>query len=222
MSEVDPLAGGAVPAASKPSEAGREAPGLGRGLTLALVCAALVGVAAVLYVMVAAIAKPGSTDGLQALATGAMSKLKIAETPGAPPSTMFVDATGRPLSLAAFRGKVVVLNLWTTWCAPCRKEMPTLARLQAAYAGKPLAVVAVSLDTAADTETAKAFIAQYSPLAFYQDAKFNFVTDLKPTPAGFPTTIIFDRSGQARAIMSGEADWASPEAKAVVDRLSGE
>jgi thiol-disulfide isomerase/thioredoxin len=124
--------------------------------------------------------------------------------------------------LAAFRGKVVVLNLWATWCPPCRKEMPTLARLQAAYAGKPLAVVAVSLDTATETQAAKTFISQYPPLAFYQDAKFNFVTDLKPTPAGFPTTIIFDRSGQERAIMSGEADWASPEARAVVDRLAGE
>jgi len=222
MSEVDPLAEGASLTTSASASAGPEAPGLGRGLTLALVCAALVGVAAVLYVMVAAIAKPGSSDGLQALATGAMSKLKIVDPPSALPSTAFVDATGKPLSLAAFRGKVVVLNLWATWCPPCRKEMPTLARLQAAYAGKPVAVVAVSLDTAVDTDVAKTFLAQYPPLAFYQDAKFNFVTDLKPTPAGFPTTIIFDRSGQERAIVSGEANWASPEAKAVVDRLSGE
>jgi thiol-disulfide isomerase/thioredoxin len=149
-----------------------------------------------------------------------MSKLKIVETPSPLPSTPFVDAAGQPLNLAAFKGKVVVLNLWATWCGPCRKEMPTLGRLQAAYAGKPLAVVAVSLDTREQTETAKAFIAQYKPLAFYQDAKFNFVTDLRP--AGFPTTIIFDRSGQERAIMSGEADWDSPEARAVVDRLSAE
>ncbi len=222
MSEVDPLAGGAAPNAPTPAKAGREAPGLGRGLTLALVCAALVGVAAILYVIVAAVAKPASTDGLQALATGAMSKLKIVDPASPPPPTPFVDAAGRPLSLAAFRGKVVVLNLWATWCPPCRQEMPTLAQLQAAYAGKPLAVVAVSLDTAPDSDRAKTFLAQYPPLAFYQDAKFNFVTDLKPTPAGFPTTIIFDRSGQERAIMSGKADWASPEAKAVVDRLSVE
>ncbi len=222
MSEVDPLAGGASPKAPAPAEAEHGAPGLGRGLTLALVCAALVGVAAVLYVMVAAVAKPGAPDGLQTLASGAMSKLQIVETPSALPSTPFVDANGKPLSLAAFRGKVVVLNLWATWCPPCRKEMPTLARLQAAYAGKRVAVVAVSLDTAAETDTAKAFLAQYRPLAFYQDAKYNFVTDLKPTPAGFPTTILFDRSGQERAIMSGEADWASPEARAVVDRLSQE
>jgi thiol-disulfide isomerase/thioredoxin len=222
MSEVDPLAGGAAPTASASAEANREAPGLGRGLTLALVCSALVGVAAVLYVMVAAVAKPGATDGLQALATGAMSKLKIVDTPSVPPATPFVDAAGQPLSLAAFRGKVVVLNLWATWCPPCRKEMPTLARLQGAYAGKALAVVAVSLDTPAEADAAKTFLAQYPPLTFYQDAKYNFVTDLKPTPAGFPTTIIFDRSGQERAIMSGEADWASPEARAVVDRLLGQ
>jgi thiol-disulfide isomerase/thioredoxin len=222
MNEIDPLAAGAAPTTLIPADAKPEAPRLGRGLTLALVCAALVGVAAVLYVIVVAVAKPSSTDPLQALATGAMSKLKIVDPPAAPPVTLFVDAAGRPLNLSAFRGKVVVLNLWATWCPPCRKEMPTLARLQAAYAGKPVAIVAVSLDTAAETDAAKAFLAQYPPLAFYQDAKFNFVTDLKPTPAGFPTTLLFDRSGQERASVSGEADWASPEAKAVVDRLSGE
>jgi thiol-disulfide isomerase/thioredoxin len=221
MSEVDPLVGGAAPKAQAPASAGPEAPGLGRGLTLALICVALVGFAAVLYVMVAAVAKPSSIDPLKAVASGAMSKLKIPETPTLAPDTPFVDAAGQPLTLEAFKGKVVVLNLWATWCAPCRKEMPTLARLQAAYVGKPVAVVAVSLDAAAQTDAAKAFIAQYRPLAFYQDAKFNFLTDLKPTPAGFPTTILFDRSGQERAIMSGEADWASPEARAVVEQLSG-
>ncbi len=222
MNEIDPLAAGAAPTTHLPADAKPEAPRLGRGLTLALVCAALVGVAAVLYVIVVAVAKPSSTDPLQALASGAMSKLKIVDPPAAPPATLFVDAAGRPVTLSAFRGKVVVLNLWATWCPPCRKEMPTLARLQAAYAGKPVAIVAVSLDTAAETDAAKAFLAQYPPLRFYQDAKFNFVTDLKPTPAGFPTTLLFDRSGQERARVSGEADWASPEAKAVVDQLSGE
>ncbi len=219
MSKVEPLAGGAAPNTSDPASAGPETPGLGRGLTVALVCLALMGVAAVLYVMVAAVAKPSSTDPLKALASGAMSKLQIVETPALAPSTSFVDAAGQPLSLAAFRGKVVVLNLWATWCAPCRKEMPTLARLQAAYAGKPLAVVAVSLDAAAQTADAKTFLAQYAPLAFYQDAKYNFLTDLKPTPPGFPTTIIFDREGRERAVMSGEADWSSPQARAVMERM---
>jgi len=222
MSEVEPLAGGAAPKTSPPAGAGHATPGLGRGLTLALVCGALVGLAAVLYVMVVAIAKPSSTDPLQAMASGAMSKLKILEAPALAPQTPFVDGSGQTITLTALRGKVVVLNLWATWCAPCRKEMPTLARLQAEYAGKPMTVVAVSMDTAAQTAAAKAYLAQYPPLAFYQDAKYNFLTDLSPTPAGFPTTIIFDRRGRERAIMSGEADWDSPEAKAVVERVLAE
>jgi hypothetical protein len=100
--------------------------------------------------------------------------------------------------------------------------MATLARLQAASADKPVAVVAVSMDTAADTDAAKAFLARYPPLAFYQDAKYSFLTDLKPTPIGFPTTIIFDRQGRERAIMSGEADWGGPDARAVVDQVAEE
>jgi thiol-disulfide isomerase/thioredoxin len=222
MSEVEPLAGGAAPEASGPRPGDREPPRLGRGLTLALLCSAFVGVAAVLYVIVVAVAKPGSQDNLQALARGPMARLQVIDAAPPAPSTQFVDGAGRSVDLSAFRGKVVLLNLWATWCAPCRKEMPTLARLQAAYAGKPVTVVAVSMDTAADTGAAKAFLSEYPPLAFYQDAKYTFLSDLNPHPPGFPTTVIFDRHGRERAVMGGETDWASPQAKAVVDWVLSE
>ena len=193
---------------------------MGRGLTAAIVCALIVGAVGVLYVIGAALIKPGSGgDGLQALAQGSMSKLQTLPDPAPPPTTLFVDAKGAPLRLTAFRGRAVVLNLWATWCAPCKKEMPTLAALQSAYAGKPLAVVAVSMDQSAQSDEAKAFIAQHAPLAFYQDAKYAFLSDLKPHLQGFPTTVLFDRQGQERAVMMGDTDWSTPEAHKVMDRL---
>ncbi len=212
MSELGPGAPGA--SAGKPT--------LGRGLTLAIGAAAGVALLAVLYVIGAALTKPGANGGLQALARGSMAKLQPLPQPVPEPSTLFVGADGKPVRLSSFHGRAVVLNIWATWCAPCKKEMPTLAGLQRAYAGKPLVVAAVSLDQPAQTEEAKIFIAAHRPLAFYQDARFGFMSDMKPQLQGFPTTVLIDRSGQERAVMMGEADWSTPEARAVMDRLMGE
>ncbi len=215
MSEVEPRAA----AIASPSS-DLKGPRLGRGLKLAVVGAIFVGALGVLYVTGAALTKPGSGgDGLRALATGSMAKLQAVAEPVAAPSTLFVDGQGAPMRLSAFRGRAVVLNLWATWCAPCKSEMPTLAKLQAAYAGKALAVVAVSMDQGGQRDAASAFIAQHAPLAFYQDAKYAFLSDLKPHLQGFPTTVLFDRSGVERAVMMGDTDWSTPEAHKVIDKL---
>jgi thiol-disulfide isomerase/thioredoxin len=126
--------------------------------------------------------------------------------------------------LADFKGRAVVLNLWATWCAPCVKEMPTLAALQQAEAGKPIKVVPVSMDSAGETDKAKAFIASHPPLPFYQDAKYAFMGAMasgKTPLVGFPTTLLIDRSGMERAVYAGDTDWNSPEARAAVERLAG-
>ncbi|MEI9965493.1 MAG: TlpA disulfide reductase family protein [Caulobacteraceae bacterium] len=113
----------------------------------------------------------------------------------------------------------MLVNLWATWCAPCVKEMPTLAQLQSAYAGKPVKVMAVSLDKGdADIAKARAFIADKPPLAFYH-GDYALAFALNPPAEGLPTTIIYDRTGQERARLSGGADWSTPEARAVIDRL---
>ena len=158
-----------------------------------------------------------------------MAKLQVPEGAASYPDAAFADGAGKPVKLSDFKGKAVILNLWATWCAPCVKEMPTLAALQTQYAGKPLKVVAISMDQAAQTDQAKAFMAAHPPLAFYQDAKYAFLTDLKPHLQGFPTTVLFDRNGVERAIMAGDpcpedqaqacAGWASPQARKVMDKL---
>jgi thiol-disulfide isomerase/thioredoxin len=206
---------------SGPSAPGR--PGLGRGLKLAIAAALIVGVAGVLYVTLGSLSKPG--DGKPALASiakGGMDKLEVVQTPKPPPAASFVDASGKTVTLADFKGKVVVANLWATWCAPCKKEMPTLAKLAAEYQGQPVEVAAISVDSASATDQAKAFIASHKPLAFYQDAKLALPFAFDPPAQGFPTTILYDKKGMERARVIGEADWSSPEAKAVVDRLLSE
>lgn len=192
--------------------------GLGRGLALAIVAAVLVGGAGALYVMAGASFKPASTTALQPLAKGAMAKLQDI-TPAPPPAATFVDASGKVMRISDLKGQVLVVNLWATWCGPCVKEMPTLAALQKAYEGKPVKVVAISIDAAKDTDKAKAFIAGHAPLAFYQDSTLELPFAFKPPAPGFPTTILFDKAGQERGRLSGDADWSTPEARAVIDRL---
>ena len=113
----------------------------------------------------------------------------------------------------------MVLNIWATWSAPCKLEMPTLAKLAKAYAGKPVAVVAVSIDKADALDQAKAFIAGNAPLGFYNDPEAKLPWALKPAANGMPTTIILGKDGLERGRISGEADWAGPGATATIDKL---
>src|SRR5437868_896591 len=110
--------------------------------------AALVaGAAALLYGIAACSNTPGK---LADLAKGPMAKLTITAAPKPAPPTKFTDLGGAAHTLADFKGKVTVVNVWAKWCAPCVMEIPSLARLQQAYAGQPVAVVAIDLDKGDD------------------------------------------------------------------------
>ena len=178
---------------------------------------ALIGVAVVLYIIIAVL-KPGGHTGLQALAHGEMAKLTVTKDGAPPPATPVLDPQGREIRLADLKAPVLVVNLWATWCAPCIKEMPTLARLQAAYPGK-ITVAAISMDKDELRERARAFIGEHPPLAFYQDPKLALPFAVSPAVEGFPTTIIYGRDGREKARLSGGADWDGPEARAVFDSL---
>ena len=177
---------------------------------------ALIGAAAVLYVIAQGFIKP---DGaLRALARGDMIKLRVSSNRQPPPLTPILDAKGRRVRLADFKGKVLVVNLWATWCPPCVREMPSLARLQAAYAGR-LVIAPISMDSPADQEKARAFMAKHPPLPFYQDPKFALGFALKPPAEGYPTTVIYDHTGLERARVEGPAEWSSRDAHRVFDLL---
>ena len=180
---------------------------------------ALIAVVAVLYAGFALVFKSGSGEDLKPLAKGEMAKLEVPAKLAPPPPIVAQGPGGETIRLSDLKGQVVVINLWASWCAPCIKEMPTLAKLQSAYAGKPVKVLAISLDKGQpDIDKAKAFIADKPPLVFYH-GEYSLAFSVDPPAEGLPTTILYDRSGHERARLSGGADWSTPEAHAVLDRL---
>lgn len=137
------------------------------------------------------------------------------------PTEGFLTPDGAPTDLSAFRGQVVVLNVWAMWCRPCRTELPTLAALDEAY-GDEVVVVTVNVDhTPEKVQDARVFLADLAPLAFYADPTFELPFRL-PGRQAMPQTILIDRDGRIRAWLAGEADWSSPEARALVDALVAE
>jgi thiol-disulfide isomerase/thioredoxin len=176
----------------------------------------------VLYVTLASCFKPqAAVADLNGLKTGAMEALMV-PTKGEPaPDVTFFDAAGKPVKLSDFKGQVVVLNLWATWCAPCVKELPTLARLKSDFDGK-VKVLTVSVDKPDNANLVVAKIKALPPLEDYRDPKYQLAFGLNPQPPGFPTTVIFDKSGVERARMQKDADWSSPEAHKVIAALVGE
>jgi len=184
---------------------------------------AAIGVAAVVYIITQSATKP-STPASGAVAAAAdthdvAKKLEHASDGAQPPAYVFFDQAGKKVTASDFKGKIVVMNLWATWCGPCKVEMPTLAKLAQAYAGKPVAIVAVSIDKPEALAQAKAFISQQAPLNFYNDPDAKLPWALKPAASGMPTTIILGKDGLERGRVSGEADWAGAGAKAAIDKL---
>ncbi len=181
---------------------------------------AVVVLVAALYAGYAVIFKPHGGD-LKSLATGPMAKLVVADKP-APQPIQAQGPDGKALTLAGLKGQVVVVNLWATWCAPCKEEMPTLAKLKARYAGKDVKVLPISLDKGdADIAKAKAFIADKPPLDFYH-GDYALAFAITPATEGLPTTLIFDRAGRERARLEGGADWSTDQAGRIVDALLAE
>ena len=130
--------------------------------------------------------------------------------PKAVASIRFEDETGQARSLSDFGGKVVVLNIWATWCVPCRREMPTLDRLQAALGGPDFEVVPVSIDRGG-IDTIRKFYADISvrSLGMYADTSGDVLREVGAL--GLPTTLIINSGGQEVARIVGPAEWDSTE-----------
>jgi thiol-disulfide isomerase/thioredoxin len=145
------------------------------------------------------------------LATGALAAFVVHPEPKPVAEITFADAGGAPLSLDQWQGRVVLVNLWATWCGPCRKEMPELAELQQLLGSEDFEVVAISVDRQG-AEVARPFLENVGAeaLKLYLDPTTGVLAGFKAV--GLPATMLIDRSGHEIGRMFGPADWASPEA----------
>ncbi len=159
--------------------------------------------------------------GTNPLSQGHMAAFVFKKTPEAVPELKFQDRNGQEITLTNWKGRVVLLNLWATWCLPCRKEMPALDKLQAELGSDKFEVVALSVDRTG-IAGARKFLdeTKIEKLALYADPSARLGSTLKA--AGLPTTLLIDGEGREVGRLIGPAEWDSPEAvrliKAVIDR----
>jgi thiol-disulfide isomerase/thioredoxin len=152
---------------------------------------------------------------LAPLAHGEVAALTMATAPLRLPDLAFEDAEGKPKKLSDWRGRTVLVNLWATWCVPCRKEMPALEGLQAKLGGPNFEVVAVNIDTR-DPEKPKNFLkeAHLTRLGYFSDQKAKVFQDLKAAgrALGMPTSVLVDGAGCEIGTIAGPAQWDSDDA----------
>jgi thiol-disulfide isomerase/thioredoxin len=161
---------------------------------------------------------------LAPLARGEVAAVNVAKSPLKVPDLSFQDVNGKPLTLANWRGRTVLLNLWATWCVPCRKEMPALDALQQKLGGPDFQVVAVNIDTR-DPEKPKTFLKELgiAKLTYYADPTAHTFQDLKEIGRAFgmPTTMLVDRQGCEIGTIAGPAEWASDDAVKLIQAALG-
>jgi len=150
-----------------------------------------------------------------ASATEAPANFAVHEIPKPVPEISFQDGDGQFRTLADFAGKVVLLNIWATWCVPCRNEMPTLDRLQAELGGPDFEMVALSIDRTGP-EAVKKFFGEIGieHLALHIDTSSKAMFALGVV--GLPTTLLIDREGKEIGRLIGPAEWDSPEMAAFI------
>jgi len=162
---------------------------------------------------------------LAPLARGEVAAVNVAKSPLRLPDLAFQDAAGKPLNLEHWRGRTILLNLWATWCVPCRKEMPALDALEQRLGGPAFEVVAVNIDTR-DADKPKTWLKEVGAqkLAFYADPSARIFQDLKSIGRAFgmPTTLLIDGQGCEIATIAGPAEWASEDAIKLIKAALGQ
>jgi thiol-disulfide isomerase/thioredoxin len=165
-----------------------------------------------------------TVERLSSLARGEVAAVVVPPDPHELPALGFQDAAGAHKALTDWHGRTVLLNLWATWCVPCRKEMPALDALQARLGGPDFQVVAVNIDTR-DPDKPKNWLKDVgvSHLTYYADPEAKIFQDLKAVgkAIGMPTTLLVDGAGCNVATLAGPAEWASDDAIKLVQAAIG-
>lgn len=167
----------------------------------------------------ACLASQDRIDELKPLAIGEVAAFSVSPKRTEFPVLSFENPDGRLLGLDEFKGKTVLVNLWATWCVPCRLEMPALDKLQRELGGKDFEVVAINVDTVAGDKPRKWLRDNgIENLSFYADPKGNVLKTLQKSGhvVGLPTTILLDAQGCQAGILKGGADWASDDAMKLI------
>ncbi|MEM7732881.1 MAG: TlpA disulfide reductase family protein [Pseudomonadota bacterium] len=156
----------------------------------------------------------------EALREGDMKKLIFHEAPKDATGTAFETIDGAEGTLADYEGKVVVLNFWATWCAPCRKEMPMLSELQTELGGDGFEVVTIATGRN-PPQAMKSFFHEIGVdnLPLHRDPRSRMAREMGVL--GLPVTMVLDQNGQEIARLVGDAHWNSQSAKAIVKTLMG-
>ncbi|MCV3734626.1 TlpA family protein disulfide reductase [Rhizobium sp. TRM96647] len=165
---------------------------------------------------------PMASDTAATLApffTGQVAAMMAADDPRPLPQLSFNGPDGQPRAIADFAGKTLLVNLWATWCVPCREEMPALNALQKELGSDRFEVVAINIDTGTD-EKPKAFLDETGvhDLGYYRDSSMGVFNALKKEGLAFglPVTLLMDDKGCLVAAMNGPAAWDSEDAKALI------
>ena len=157
-------------------------------------------------------------------ARGEVAAVNVAKSPLKVPALTFQDAGGKPLTLEHWRGRTVLLNLWATWCVPCRQEMPALDELEHRLGGPAFEVVAINIDTR-DASKPKEWLkeAGVQKLSYFADPTARTFQDLKAVGRAFgmPITLLIDPQGCEIASIAGPAEWASEDAIKLIQAALG-
>lgn len=188
---------------------------------LAYIALFLVGLIAIVYALMSAGGGKPPENRLESFAVGEIEKLDFANAGSQAASAPFYEEDGRAATLAEFRGKVVLVNFWATWCAPCEKEMPSLGALQTARGGDRFEVVAISVDSEEDRAYAAQRLGELgaSNITFHSATPEQYEIVYDSGVQGFPTSILYDANGIEIARLAGDADWSSLEAVGFIDAL---